>query len=49
MWGIDGKVTSPLIRTTLRVVGAGAGNVWHTQRNGELAEGGQPTRHRDAG
>ena len=35
MWGIDGTITSPLIRTTLRVVGAGSGNVWHTQRNGD--------------
>jgi hypothetical protein len=35
MWGIDGTITSPLIRTTLRVVGAGAGNVWHTLRKGD--------------
>ncbi len=34
MWGIDGTIASPLIRTTLRVVGAGGGNVWHTQRTG---------------
>jgi len=35
MWGIDGTITSPLIRTTLRVVFAGSGNVFHTQRNGD--------------
>ena len=35
MWGIDGTITSPLIRTTLRVVAAGSGNVFHTQRNGD--------------
>lgn len=32
MWGIDGKVTSPLIRTTLGVALAGSGNVYHTAR-----------------
>ncbi len=35
MWGIDGTITSPMIRTVLRVVLAGSGNVFHTQRNGD--------------
>jgi Papain family cysteine protease len=34
MWGIDGVVASPLIRTTLRVVGGSGGNLWHTARKG---------------
>ena len=34
MWGIDGTIVSPLIRTTLQVVAAGSGNVWRTQRSG---------------
>lgn len=33
MWGIDGTVSSPLIRRTLEVVAAGAGNVWRTRRS----------------
>ncbi|MGC4152200.1 MAG: C1 family peptidase [Propionicimonas sp.] len=33
MWGINGKITSPLIRTKLHVVAAGAGNVYHTIRS----------------
>lgn len=33
MWGIDGTVKSALIRSTLRVVAAGAGQVWHTKRS----------------
>ncbi|MGC3995052.1 MAG: C1 family peptidase [Propionicimonas sp.] len=37
MWGIDGTVTSPLMRTTLRVVASGAGNLWHTKRGGNGA------------
>lgn len=34
MWGIDGTVSSPLIRTRARLVASGAGNVWHTARSG---------------
>ena len=34
MWGIDGAIASPLIRTTLQVVAAGGGNVWRTERSG---------------
>jgi len=37
MWGIDGTVKSPLIRSTLRVVAAGAGQVWHTKRSGKAS------------
>lgn len=36
MWGITG-VSSPLIRTTLQVAGAGQGQVWHTLRSGKPA------------
>ncbi len=32
MWGIDGTVTSPLIRRTLQVFAVGSGNVWRTRR-----------------
>ena len=34
MWGIDGTIRSPLIRTSLQVVAAGSGQVWHTRRSG---------------
>ncbi|MEA5117749.1 MAG: C1 family peptidase [Propionicimonas sp.] len=33
MWGINGQVRSPLIRTTLRAVMTGSGNVYLTERN----------------
>ncbi len=33
MWGIDGTITSPLVRKTLQVVLAGSGDVWRTQRS----------------
>lgn len=33
MWGINGTITSPLIRTELRVLLAGAGNVFQTARS----------------
>lgn len=48
MWGITGAVSSPLIRTTLRLVGAGAGQVWHTRRTGAPAWR-QPPERLDAG
>ncbi|MFT4294812.1 MAG: C1 family peptidase [Micropruina sp.] len=33
MWGINGTISSPLIRTDLQVLLAGAGNVYQTGRN----------------
>ncbi len=34
MWGIKGPISSPLIRTSLQLVAAGAGQVWRTTRSG---------------
>lgn len=37
MWGINGKITSPLIRTDLKVLLAGSGNVYLAARGGSGA------------